>query len=397
MECLLLVKIASRGDLLLCGPAFRRLREEKPTARITLLVGRSCEDVGRRLSGIDDLRLIDDRRLFSRSRTDRVRGAVGMFREMRGWRRECKKAGCERPEVVLLHRDWRYALLTRFTGIARRRGFASERGGIFLTDPYRAGEREHHIDQYLGVAGLVGGGPVRRGGEVNAVNAVNTVDGVDGVDGVDAVDAVDAVDPVDAARHTVSIEGAWAFLNGEREVALERAHALGLALDRPTIALGFGGGKNVKTRTDLKCWPTEGYQQLAERLSGEGWQVVWLGDGEDRAALSGARSGLDLSGRLSVVETAAVVGHSQAVVANDTLILHLGEALGIPTVGIFGPTDPAHSAPRARHSQTLWRGEGLACAPCHRDGFFPVCEFGHRCMQDLSVDEVHAALGRLDG
>lgn len=370
MECLLLVKIASRGDLLLCGPTFRRLREVKPAARITLLVGRSCEDVARRLPGIDHLRLLDDRRLFSRSRTDRIRGAMGMLREMYRWRRECKRAGCECPEVVLLHRDWRYSLLARFAGIARRRGFASERGGRFLTDPYQAGEREHHIDQYLGVAGLAGGRPVPRDG---------------------------GADVGDAAGHTVSIEGAWSFLDGEREVALERTHALGLALDRRTIALGFGGGKNVKTRTDLKCWPVEGYQQLAERLSGEGWQVVWLGDGEDRAALGGARSGIDLSGRLSVVETAAVVGRSHAVVANDTLILHLGEALGVPTVGIFGPTDPAHSGPRASHSQTLWRGEELACAPCHRDGFFPVCGFGHRCMQELGVDEVHTALGRLDG
>ena len=65
---------------------------------------------------------------------------------------------------------------------------------------------------------------------------------------------------------------------------------------------------------------------------------------------------------------------------------------GVPSVGLFGPTDPAHYRPLGERSRFLWMGETMSCSPCHDDGFFPVCQYEHQCMRDLSVEKVAATV-----
>ena len=79
------------------------------------------------------------------------------------------------------------------------------------------------------------------------------------------------------------------------------------------------------------------------------------------------------------------------LVAGDTGLLHLGAALGLPVVGIFGPTTSADG---------FWCHAGqvveapLSCRPCSRFGG-AVCPVGdHACMRDLSIDHVIAAIHR---
>jgi ADP-heptose:LPS heptosyltransferase len=102
-----------------------------------------------------------------------------------------------------------------------------------------------------------------------------------------------------------------------------------------------------------------------------------------------------LAGKLTVAETATVLSACDRLVANDSFLLHLGEALGVPTVGIFGPTNPDHFRPLGARSTTLWLGpERVPCSPCAQQGgsYFPVCGYGHRCMREISVEAVLAAL-----
>jgi len=106
-------------------------------------------------------------------------------------------------------------------------------------------------------------------------------------------------------------------------------------------------------------------------------------------------AGVRLAGKLKVAETAAVLNLCDRLVANDSFLLHLGETLSVPTVGIFGPTNPACFGPLGAHSVTLWRGsERVPCSPCAERGgsYFPVCTFGHRCMREITVESVLAAV-----
>lgn len=357
---ILCVKIASRGDLLLAAPTFRRLRQEHAGRPLSLLVGSSCADVAERLPYFDDVRVVDDRRLFGPRIVDRAMGARELFRHVRSWARDARRGGGSgaEPELLIFHRDWRYGLIGRLAGVPVRRGFASERGSRFLTNAYHPRESEHHVHQYLRMAGLPTG--------------------------------EDGPDPA-VPREGATLEGVWRFVGDERARGLEKAASLGFDGRDGWVALGFGGGRNVKTQTQLKSWPIERFRALARELEAQGRRVVWLGDGHDAAALGSPTAGVSLAGALTVTESAAVLSACDLVVANDTFMLHLGEALGVPTLGLFGPTNAEEYRPLGVASGHLWKGADLACSPCHRDGFFPVCEHGHRCMREMSVDLV---LGR---
>lgn len=364
MERLLLLKVASRGDLLLAAPAFRYLRERRPAAFITLLVGRSCEDVSRYLPYFDEIVILDDHSLLAGTWIQKLREAAGLLRTMRTWRMAAGRHH-ETAEILIFHRDWRYGLLAWLAGISVRRGFASRRGTAFLTHPYPAGGREHHADQYLGMSAFG--------------------------------DAANADDIRPSSSPGVSMTGTWRFADAERESALLTAASHGyLPTAGDWVALGFGGGRNVKMSTELKSWPVERYKALAVELAAQGWKVVWLGDQADRERLGRPPLGLNLAGELSVPQTAAVLSTCSLVVANDTLVLHLAGALGRPTIGLFGPTDPAHYQPRGELGRSIWLGPELVpCSPCHRNGFYPPCRREHLCMTGLDVASVLAVVREL--
>jgi ADP-heptose:LPS heptosyltransferase len=356
MHSLLLIKVASRGDLLLAAPTFRHLRHTRPDADITLLVGESCADVANRLPYFDHVVKLDDRRLFAGTRGERLATAAGLLRTLRAWRVKARQGGP--AEVLIFHRDPRYALLAMLAGIPVRRGLARGGGAHLLTHPYHAGAREHHVDQYLGMA----------------TQSHDTW----------------PLAPTSGLRKAPSLAGTWQFPDGEREEGLQVAAGHGFDPGSAEwVALGFGGGRNVKTRTALKSWPVENYRAMALSLEQRGRRVVWLGDGEDRALLGRPDVGVNLAGLLTVPQSAAVLSVCSLAVANDTLLLHLAGALGLPTIGIFGPTDPEHYRPRGPLGRALWLGpETVPCSPCHDDGYFPPCAMSHLCMRGLTVAAV---------
>lgn len=339
MERLLCVKIASRGDLLLCGPAFRRLRALYPDSSLELLVGKSCLDVAEHMPFFNRIHVLDDSKLMAGSACDKILAATEMHDVF------ASRGNEPFDKVFIFHRDWRYALLARMAGIRVRCGFSNSIAKLFLTDSYMAGEREHHVSQYLAMVS----------GESSAQ----------------------------------SLDGVWQFSPTEfQELPSVLVNHGVLKTDKPLVGLGFAGGRNVKTQTTLKSWMFDRYRTLAGKLSAAAYEVVWLGDREDGKLLVGTIPGINLCGRLSVAETAAVISKCSAVVANDTLLMHLSEALGIPTLGIFGPTDPFHYRPLGPRSLALWEGNDLPCSPCHRDGYFPDCDRNHECMSRITVDMV---------
>ncbi|MBI4024886.1 MAG: glycosyltransferase family 9 protein [Verrucomicrobia bacterium] len=376
---LLCIKVAARGDLLLSAPAFRMLRNSRPKAHITLLVGASCRDVAQHLPYFDEIRTLDDKALMAGGRWEQIREAWRLFDFMRqNYSR--KKRGLkdeEGGEVCIFHRDWRYAFLARMAGVPVRKGFCGKGGMWFLTHAYHAGEREHHVSQYRGMVSMgLDGHALKDGALGSGASEIHQ--------GKDCVSVPSAV-----CGAQESLAGVWKFEEGEKERALAVAAKHGFRAEgKSWVALGFGGGCNVKTRTDLKTWPLEHYRVLATHLTNQGRAVVWIGDVEDASLLGDPPIGVNLAGRLTVAETASVLSVCALAVSNDTLILHLAEALNVPVIGIFGPTDPSHYRPLGMRSAHLWLGESLPCSPCHRDGFFPPCKYQHRCMRDLSVESI---------
>ena len=105
-----------------------------------------------------------------------------------------------------------------------------------------------------------------------------------------------------------------------------------------------------------KQWPAERFVALAERLTSAGGALagariaVFAGPGEREAAqpvldaVPAARR-IDLAGKLELLTAAACLGRADLFVGNDSGLMHLSAAMGVPTLGLFGPSRDEHYGP----------------------------------------------------
>ncbi|HXV13819.1 MAG TPA: glycosyltransferase family 9 protein [Candidatus Krumholzibacteria bacterium] len=156
------------------------------------------------------------------------------------------------------------------------------------------------------------------------------------------------------------------------------------AASRRRIGVHPGGKWSVKR------WPTEKFVELIRILEHEmdGSVVVFTGPGERdatervRALASGRAVFLDV---LPIRTAAAVISRLDAMVACDGGIMHVAAAVGTPTVGIFGSSEPAVWFPYAGAGPYRAAYIDVECRPCHRHE----CPLGHtRCLNELSAEAV---------
>lgn len=142
-------------------------------------------------------------------------------------------------------------------------------------------------------------------------------------------------------------------------------------------------------------WGGERFGEVAESLAKERIPVVVVGGGAD--AKDGdvivRGGGLNLAGMTTLPETAAVLARASLLLSGDSGVLHLGVALGVPTVSLFGPGIAAKWAPSGDRHLVVSRG--VPCSPCTRFGYTPECPNDVVCMSSITPDEVSAAVGRL--
>jgi heptosyltransferase-2 len=148
-------------------------------------------------------------------------------------------------------------------------------------------------------------------------------------------------------------------------------------------------------RGRAKRWPASRFGRLAAALAARGLQpIVVLGPGEEslaRELCEASDRRLPVVGpRLDVAGLAGVISGLTMLVCNDSGPMHLAAVFGIPTVAIFGPSEPSRTAPLGDGHEVLCRD--IECSP----GTAPRCPHEHQsCMRDVSVGEVEAALMRV--
>jgi heptosyltransferase-2 len=147
-------------------------------------------------------------------------------------------------------------------------------------------------------------------------------------------------------------------------------------------------------------WGTKRWPYYAELAAGLDRHCVVVGGAEDRSladAIVAAAPGRAVSsaGELGLRVSAALIQRAAVLVTNDSAPLHLATAVGTPIVALFGPTVPEFGfGPRRAGDISLGR-DGLACRPCSKHGP-AICPLGHhRCMRDLAVETVAAALAAI--
>jgi len=148
-----------------------------------------------------------------------------------------------------------------------------------------------------------------------------------------------------------------------------------------------------------KRWPEDSWAALTVALAGKGVGAVFVGSADEAAMIESilAAAGVgsmatSVAGHLTLAESVALVGRALAVVCCDSAIMHVGAALGVPIVGIFGPTDERRTGPKGR-SHIILRSAGC------RGGCYSLLDpQGHlgcdtaMCMRGVTVDTVVAAV-----
>ena len=149
-----------------------------------------------------------------------------------------------------------------------------------------------------------------------------------------------------------------------------------------------------------KRWPY--YVELAARLAAETAVVVVggaddnvLGDDIVQAVRPSGRAAVNACGKLTLRQSAALIGRAALLVTNDSAPLHLATAMGTPVVALFGPTVTEFGFGPLRAGDVALGSDGLQCRPCSSHGP-PACPLGHhRCMRELTVAAVMAAIEEL--
>jgi heptosyltransferase-1 len=149
------------------------------------------------------------------------------------------------------------------------------------------------------------------------------------------------------------------------------------------------------TTRPQKHWFDERWAELATRLAAAGLRPVLLGGPDDapRAAAitRGAPDAVDLVGGLKLDETVAAIADAALLVGVDTGLTHMGTALDVPTIALFGSTRPYLDA---RTPRTVVLYEQLPCSPCRRH---PTCGGRYDCMRLHTPAGVYAQAERLLG
>ena len=179
------------------------------------------------------------------------------------------------------------------------------------------------------------------------------------------------------------------FLGAERIVEFplpkeekweERAKHYFSSTRKKIIIIPGGGWEN-------KRWPWEKYAKLAHILSKKEFDIfIFWGIGERDLADRIKRESLHKAEILPFLDIPGMVSffkRADVIVGGDTGPLHLASALGVPVVGIYGPTDPERNGPYGKNKRIV--SKSLPCSPCWKR---KCKEKNVACLEKIEVEEV---------
>jgi heptosyltransferase-2 len=335
------------GNFLLLAPALEHLHRSKPDVRITLLALKNgIAKVAERFAGIDSVMTFDatagksafDKITFVSSLVSRFDTSVAFF-------------PCNRLE---------YNLLPVLAGIPRRFAFKYDSYSIrtlsFLnTDLIHCDKTLHDLEQNFLMLKAFG---IKEPEKISMSGLVLTHD-------------------------EIAWAGTWLHDRG---------------LD-DSVLIGLHPGSSAEHGMDKKRWPLEKFSELAHRIGKKGnyRYLVFGGPEENRLkhelteSIGPVAVSVDTQ---SFFETAAIIAKCSRFISNDSGLMHTAVSCGVPTCGIFGPTDDKRTAPYGVNNIVVRGSE--PCSPCwtHSNvGKREEClTRDYRCLDRLSSEDVYAKI-----
>ncbi len=341
-KTILVIRYRFIGDTILTVPFLRNLRAAYPNARIDVLTGPKSGEV------LDGCPYIDSQIVYDTTRFHKYDSGAGKTRSFASYVWQLRKPKYDL--VFVLKRSFSSSLLAFLTGARRRVGYAMKGSGqivrnLLLTDKVPWREDIHEVDSLISV--------------------------------LEAIDIV--VPPEQRALES------WVS-----EAELAKVNDLGLL-----APLQAAGKKMVLIHAAAahpdKLYPLASWAALIKRLYQELELVpVFSGDQQDvalyqeLATLSSLQSvALNFAGRLSLRESMALYSQMSLAVCVDSGPAHLCAAAQVPTIAIFGPTDPVRWRPYGERNAAVF-ASALPCRPCN---YHKVCH-NRECLTELSPDQI---------
>ena len=324
------------GDVVMTLPAVAAIRKTWPRARISILAKPWVAEVYRLSPDVDEI--------ITFAEPGRHAGILGKWRlagELRSYDFDC---------AIILQNAIEAAILARLAGIPLRAGYNSDGRGLLLTHSVRrtpAIRKVHQIDYYREM--------VRALGCTTAGRNVHLRPGKD-----------------------------------YDETAKRLLGQFGIGEGSPLIGIAPGAAYGP-----AKKWLPELFSATADRLiDATGAQTILFGSSNDRESTAAVEKNarhrlIDIAGKTDLKEAMALIAHCTLFLSNDSGLMHVAGALGIPTIAIFGSTNPATTSPVGEKSVVIHHD--VPCSPCLKS----VCPTDFRCMEMIGVDEVYAAARKL--
>ncbi|MGB0059390.1 lipopolysaccharide heptosyltransferase II [Candidatus Binatus sp.] len=326
------------GDVVMSLPALRAIRRAWPRAHLAVLIKQELA------SFFDGARWIDEVIPYSVGR-----GLAGIFDR----RRIVGEIRTRRFDLgVLFPNSFESALWLTMAGIRRRAGFVADARGAMLTmkaTPPPEALTGHQANYWLAM-----------------VRATGVADGR-------ADDfAVDVSGPLRERMRE------WIAANRKRP---------GVPIFAIAPAAAYGPAKE---------WPAGRYGALIDLLARrDDAEVVLVGAPSERAkceeVAAASKSGaMVAAGHTNIGELIALLSLCDGFIGNDSGCMHLAGALGIPTVAIFGSTNPERTGPMGPKTRVIYRK--LVCSPC----LARTCRFGHyNCLTQIEPDVLADAIAAM--
>ena len=326
----LIIAPAWVGDMVMAHTLVQALNKQDADAEIHLVAPPTTAPLGTRMPGVHQVHELAV-----------AHGALG-WRERRRLGLSLRRVGFDAAYV--LPNSFKSALLPCWAGIPRRIGALGE-ARLGLLNDWRRLDRDRHpkmIERFMALAYPPG-------------------------------QTLPQPYPAPALR----VDAA------NREALVER---FDLATSEPVTALCPGAEYGAAKR-----WPAEHFAGLAQaRLkAGHGvWVIGSRGDQALGAAIAEAAPGtVNLAGRTRLADAVDLLSLADAVVTNDSGLMHVACALSVRVVALYGSTSPDFTPPLDANAQVL--SLGLDCQPC----FQRQCPLGHfKCLRELKPADVVQAL-----
>lgn len=317
------------GDAILTIPAIESIRATYPEAHIAVLAKPWVADIYKLFSSIDEV-------IIYESKYDNVRGVFRLAQLLKE-----KKFDA----AILLQNAIEAAIISFAAGIPLRAGYSSDGRGILLTHRVQRNKKIkqlHQIDYYLEMVKALGCVSVNR--ELHLETKIN--------------------------RH-------------DAQSVLQK-----YIPDQQKDIIGIAPGA---TYGPAKRWFPARFAAVADKIARTfACRIILLGGKSDAAIAEEVRrlartELVNLAGKTDLTEAVHLISQCGLFISNDSGLMHIAGALNVPTIAIFGSTNPATTSPAGNQSIVIHRE--VPCSPCLKE----TCPTDFRCMELISAEDVWQA------